>query len=693
MGIGGENAGKDVLRTAGVVPGMPLDQAEPVVSEPRRRSARDEDNDRPGAGVVPGMLDDEEEEEERERSWAGVVPGMLDQERETWAGVVPEQLVQQAVRDKTNWPSMGLDELEPIREDMAGEKAFWDGQADSLGDEIMVMDPNDPMYNYKQAERNRAFGIADELGRDIEEMDAAIEKRGRWAGVVPGSLLKPRVGVVPGALLKPRAGVVPDMELEDAAKVPEIEVTRIGAPDEANWENMSVEELEDLKTRKEEESGYWWEMAGSYGRQFVASPGANMLDDSNQEGYNHALETATGLDNEIKDIDAVIEKRGRWAGVVPGSLLKPRVGVVPGALLKPRAGVVPDMELEDAAKVPEIEITRMGMPDEANWENMSVEELEDLKTRKEEESGYWWEMAGSYGRQFVASPGANMLDDSNQESYNHALETATGLDTEIKDIDGIIAMKTTDGAAGMEEFETVTIHGGDGYDYTIDKPLNQDVNAQAIDEVVSITLNQPGGWTEAFKEGIGNGTAEVQIRDYNELELDDNGALALYLKEQEERNGAVSTDYNLIKILLNPKSAGSWLVGQLVKLLFPKEDDSYEDDSNEYFTPEDYAESSAESAAKELLGNPSIEGGLRGTVGNLLENKILQLLFNSIDQFHNRDKEIIGGNYIETEVMFWKYNKGSYNIIVSNMRLVEQDGTYVCDPTDPLCYATVEPSN
>ena len=73
------------------------------------------------------------------------------------------------------------------------------------------------------------------------------------------------------------------------------------------------------------------------------------------------------------------------------------------------------MELEEAAKVPEIEITRMGMPDEANWENMSVEELEDLKTRKEEESGYWWEMADSYGRQFVASPGANMLDDSNQE--------------------------------------------------------------------------------------------------------------------------------------------------------------------------------------------------------------------------------------------------------------------------------------
>ena len=74
MGVGAENAGKDVLRTAGVVPGMPLDQAEPV-PQFRRRSAQNDGNDRPGAGVVPGMLDDEEEEEERERSWAGVVPG------------------------------------------------------------------------------------------------------------------------------------------------------------------------------------------------------------------------------------------------------------------------------------------------------------------------------------------------------------------------------------------------------------------------------------------------------------------------------------------------------------------------------------------------------------------------------------------------------------------------------------------
>ena len=53
---------------------------------------------RPRAGVVPGMLDDEEEEEERERSWAGVVPGMLDDEEEeeererSWAGVVPEAI-------------------------------------------------------------------------------------------------------------------------------------------------------------------------------------------------------------------------------------------------------------------------------------------------------------------------------------------------------------------------------------------------------------------------------------------------------------------------------------------------------------------------------------------------------------------------------------------------------------------------
>ena len=166
----------------GVVPGMPLDQAQPVPQH-RRRSAQNDGNDRPRAGVVPGMLDDEEEEEERERSWAGVVPGQLNHAAETWAGVVPEQLVQQAARDKTNWPSMGLDELEPIREDMAEEKAFWDGQADSLGDEIMVMDPNDPMYNYKQAERNRAFGIADELGRDMEELDVVVadKKMGRVA--------------------------------------------------------------------------------------------------------------------------------------------------------------------------------------------------------------------------------------------------------------------------------------------------------------------------------------------------------------------------------------------------------------------------------------------------------------------------------------------------------------------------------
>ena len=175
MGIGGENAGKDVLRTAGVVPGMPLDQAEPV-PQPRRRSTQNDGNDSPRAGVVPGILDDEVEEE-RERSWAGVVPGQLNHAAETWAGVVPGQLAQQAARDKTNWPSMGLDDLEPIREDMAGEKAYWDEYLGSLGDEIMVMDPNDPMYNFKQDERNRAFGISDELGRNMEEMDVVVEDK------------------------------------------------------------------------------------------------------------------------------------------------------------------------------------------------------------------------------------------------------------------------------------------------------------------------------------------------------------------------------------------------------------------------------------------------------------------------------------------------------------------------------------
>ena len=146
------------------------------------------------------------------------------------------------------------------------------------------------------------LGLQDELGRDIEEMDAAIEKRGRWAGVVPGSLLKPRVGCGSGCIVE-AAGrrLYRTWSWRKRQRFRKSRSREWECRMKQTGENMSVEELEDLKTRKEEESGYWWEMADSYGRQFVASPGANMLGRFQiRRVYNHALETATGLDNELK---------------------------------------------------------------------------------------------------------------------------------------------------------------------------------------------------------------------------------------------------------------------------------------------------------------------------------------------------------------------------------------------------------
>ena len=189
MCIGSENAGKDVLRTAGVVPGMPLDQAEPV-PQSRRWSAGD-DYDRPRAGVVLGMLDDEEEEEERERSWAGVVPEAMGDAAEenakfmatgtegadgsgsgaSGAGTGDSQEV--------SLEDMSVEELEALNAEKKKERDNRQGFVDKYSDKLMTTPTTDSVYDINQKGYNRNLAKVAELDTEIADIDRFIADKKR----------------------------------------------------------------------------------------------------------------------------------------------------------------------------------------------------------------------------------------------------------------------------------------------------------------------------------------------------------------------------------------------------------------------------------------------------------------------------------------------------------------------------------
>ena len=573
MGIGSENAGKDVLRAesvsggVGVVPGMPLDQAEPVVSEPRRRSARDDDNDRPRVGVVPGMLDDEEEEEERERSWAGVVPEAMDG----------------AAEENARFMSTGAAGMGYGGSGVGGSGS----NASSAAGGGYVSDPtaNFGKPGLKMGNNKLQLAANDTMGIGMGMDDAA----------------------------------------EEAADPQEV------------WDTLAkIGKL--LEPWGQAAKNAWETVKG------VLEP------------KDTAAESAISGDDAIKTENGYVQNDDY--GMDDKELISQGEGIIDNIFQYYLDKANSNMPLSDfQAKYPDEEYILN------TWEK---------------------QLAGIIGEEACDKfmSGVSQID-IGKEKQGEKVD-------EIKQDE---AVEDQDSLGEFEKFETVTIHGKDGYDYTIDKPLNQDVNEQAIDEVVSITLNQPGGWTEVFKEGIQNGEAVVQIRNYNELELDDNAVKAMYGKEQKRRNELAIDYINLGLIARDPKLAISWLAGKGAKAIFSNEDSSDGTDSNEYFSPEDYAGSAAESVSEEIIeGHPSVKGVLKGTTQNLLEEKALELFSNLIDQFHDGDKEIAGGNYVETEVLFCKNNNSGPSMIISNMRLVEQDGSYVYDPNDILCYVITEPA-